>query len=182
MFQTDEWREILLKQLIDRVDARLDAWGEALKGREFRFPSDLTAGIVFALAGIVMLLALPGQVTVTGGDVVDGRAFPTLLMGVMLAGCAALIGKELVKLARKQPIAWKTVNLLVEVKALVILAILLVTYLLCKYTGLFVIGAVFCALGFLVFFRCRKWSYYAITLALAAGIWCAFRFGLGVRF
>lgn len=182
MFQTDEWREILLKQLIDRVDARLDAWGEALKGREFRFPSDLTAGIVFALAGIAMLLALPGQVTVTGGDVVDGRAFPTLLMGVMLAGCAALIGKELVKLARKQPIAWKTVNLLVEVKALVILAILLVTYLLCKYTGLFVIGAVFCALGFLAFFRCRKGSYYAITLALAAGIWCAFRFGLGVRF
>ena len=86
------------------------------------------------------------------------------------------------KLARKQPITWKTVNLLVEVKALVILGILLVTYLLSKYTGLFVIGAVFCALGFLAFFRCRKRSYYIITLALAVGIWCAFRFGLGVSF
>ena len=129
-----------------------------------------------------MLLAMPGQVTTTGGDVVDGRAFPTLLMVVMLACCAALIGKELVKLARKQPITWKTINLLVEVKALVILGILLVTYLLCKYTGLFVIGAVFCVLGFLAFFRCKKWSYYVITLALAVGIWCAFRFGLGVSF
>ena len=151
-----------MKQLIDRLDARLDAWGEALKGRELRFPSDLTAGIVFALVGIAMLLAMPGQVTATGGDVVDGRAFPTLLMAVMLAGCAALIGKELVKLA--------------------ILGILLATYLLSKYTGLFVVGAVFCALGFLVFFRCKKWSYYAITLVLAVGIWCAFRFGLGVSF
>ena len=94
----------------------------------------------------------------------------------------ALIGKELVKLARKQPITWKTVNLLVEVKALVILGILLGTYFLSKYTGMFVIGAVFCALGFLVFFRCKKWSYYAITLGLAVGIWCAFRFGLGVSF
>jgi hypothetical protein len=89
---------------------------------------------------------------------------------------------ELVKLARKQPITWKTVNLLVEVKALVILGILLGTYFLSKYTGMFVIGAVFCALGFLVFFRCKKWSYYAITLGLAVGIWCAFRFGLGVSF
>ena len=62
------------------------------------------------------------------------------------------------------------------------LGILLVTYLLSKYTGLFVIGAVFCALGFLAFFRCRKRSYYIITLALAVGIWCAFRFGLGVSF
>ena len=163
-----------MKQLIDRVDARLDAWGEALKGKELRFPSDLAAGIVFALVGIAMLLAMPSQITVSGGDVVDGRAFPT--------ACAALIGKELVKLARKQPITWKTVNLLVEVKALVILGILLGTYFLSKYTGMFVIGAVFCALGFLVFFRCKKWSYYAITLGLAVGIWCAFRFGLGVSF
>ena len=83
-----------MKQLIDRVDARLDAWGEALKGREFRFPSDLTAGVVFALVGLAMLLAMPSQVTATGGDVVDGRAFPTLLMVVMLACCAALIGKS----------------------------------------------------------------------------------------
>ena len=57
-----------MKQMIDRVDARLDAWGEALKRREFRFPSDLTAGIVFALVGIAMLLAMPSQVTATGGD------------------------------------------------------------------------------------------------------------------
>ena len=88
-----------MKQLIDRVDARLDAWGEALKGKELRFPSDLAAGIVFALVGIAMLLAMPSQITVSGGDVVDGRAFPTLLMTVMLIACAALIGKELVKLA-----------------------------------------------------------------------------------
>ena len=113
---------------------------------------------------------------------VNGRAFPNLLMLVMLVCCAALIIKEAVKLVRKQPIAWKTINLLVEVKALIILGILLVTFLLCKYTGLFVIGAVFCVLGFLVFFRCKKWSYYVITLALAVAIWCAFRFGLGVRF
>ena len=171
-----------MKQLIDRLDARLDAWGAGMRTKEIRIPSDLTAGILFFAIGAVMLMVMPSQVTVSDSDVVNGRAFPNLLMLVMLVCCAALIIKEAVKLVRKQPIAWKTINLLVEVKALIILGILLVTFLLCKYTGLFVIGAVFCVLGFLVFFRCKKWSYYVITLALAVAIWCAFRFGLGVRF
>ena len=67
-------------------------------------------------------------------------------------------------------------------KALVILAILIGTWALSKITGLFVVGAVFCCLGFLLYFRCRKKSYYAITLVLAVAIWAAFRFVLGVDF
>ena len=60
--------------------------------------------------------------------------------------------------------------------------ILFVTYLLAKTTGLFVLGAVFCALAFLIYFRCKRKSYYAITLAAAVMIWAVFRFGLGVLF
>ena len=171
-----------MKQWVEQFNGRMDAWGRKLHEKEIRIPIDLVTGLAFALFALAILLVMPDQVAISEKDVVNGRAFPTLLMTVMLLCCAALIGKELFKLARKQPITWKTVNLLVEVKALVILGILLVTYLLSKYTGLFVIGAVFCALGFLAFFRCRKRSYYIITLALAVGIWCAFRFGLGVSF
>ena len=40
-----------------------------------------------------------------------------------------------------------------ELKALVILAILVVSYLLSRATDLFVVGAIFCCLGFLVYFR-----------------------------
>ena len=113
---------------------------------------------------------------------VNGRAFPTLLMVVMMLCCAMLIGKELYKLATKQPLNWKVINVQVEMKALVILGILIGTWLLSKLTGLFVIGAVFCCLGFLLYFRCRKKSYYVITLVLAVAIWAAFRFALGVDF
>ena len=34
----------------------------------------------------------------------------------------------------------------------------------------------------MMYFRCRKPSYYAITLGMAVAIWAAFRFGLGVSF
>ncbi|MBD5098638.1 MAG: tripartite tricarboxylate transporter TctB family protein [Clostridiales bacterium] len=171
-----------MKDQLDRLDARLDAIGKRLGEKELRFPVDLVTGILFALFALVILWVMPDQVVVSEKDVVNGRAFPTLLMAVMLLCCVMLIGKELYKLATKQPLTWKTINLLVEIKALIILAILAGTYFLSKLTGLFVVGGVFCCLGFLIYFRCRKPSYYIITVALAVGIWAAFRFVLGVDF
>lgn len=171
-----------MSKWVEQFNGRMDAWGRKLQGKEIRVPIDLVTGIVFALFALVILLVMPDQVAVSEKDVVNGRAFPTLLMAVMLLCCAMLVGKELYKLATKQPLNWKVINIQVEVKALVILGILLGTYFLSKLTGLFVVGAVFCCLGFLLYFRCRKKSYYAITLVIAVAIWAAFRFVLGVGF
>ena len=63
-----------------------------------------------------------------------------------------------------------------------IVFILVITYLLAKVTDLFVVGAVFCALAFLLFFRCKKPLYYAITVSMAVLIWVVFHFVLNVSF
>ena len=171
-----------MSKWVEQFNGRMDAWGRKLHEKEIRIPIDLVTGVVFFLVGLGVLLVMPDQVAISEKDVVNGRAFPTLLTVVMLLCCAMLIGKELYKLATKQPLNWKVINVQVEMKALVILGILVVTYLLSKLTGLFVVGAIFCCLGFLLYFRCRKKSYYVITLALAVAIWAAFRFALGVDF
>lgn len=171
-----------MKQWVDRMYARVDAWGERLGEKQLRIPVDLTAGIIFFLFAVVILMVTPQQVVVSDKDAVDGRAFPTLLMTVMMLCCAMLVGKELYKLATKRPLNWKVINLQTELKALMILAILVVSYLLARATDLFVVGSLVCSLGFLLYFRCRKPSYYAITLTLAVAIWAAFRFVLNVDF
>ncbi len=171
-----------MSKWVERFNGRMDSWGRKLHEKEIRVPIDLVTGVVFFLVGLGVLLVMPDQVAISEKDVVNGRAFPTLLTMVMLLCCAMLIGKELYKLATKQPLNWKVINVQVEMKALVILGILVVTYLLSKLTGLFVVGAIFCCLGFLLYFRCRKKSYYVITLVLAVAIWAAFRFALGVDF
>ena len=171
-----------MKQWVDRLYARMDTWGERLGEKQLRIPVDLTAGIVFFLFAVVILLVMPQQVAISEKDVVNGRAFPTLLMVVMMICCAALVVKELYKLATKQPLNWKVINLQTEIKALIILAILIISYLLARTTDLFVVGAIFCCLGFLVYFRCKKPSYYIITLTLAVVIWATFRFVLNVDF
>ena len=171
-----------MSRWVEQFNGRVDAWGRKLHEKEIRIPVDLVTGVVFFLVALVILLVMPDQVAVSEKDVVNGRAFPTMLMVVMMLCCAMLVAKELYKLATRQPLNWKVINVQIEMKALVILAILIGTWALSKITGLFVVGAVFCCLGFLLYFRCRKKSYYVITLALAVAIWAAFRFALGVDF
>lgn len=171
-----------MKHWVNQFHARMDRWGESLHKKELRIPIDLTVGILFFLFALVILFVMPQQVAISEKDAVNGRAFPTLLMVVIMICCAMLVGKELYKIATKRPLNWKVINLQTEIKALVILAILVVTYLLCRVTDLFVVGAIFCCLGFLVYFRCKKPSYYVITVTIAVVIWAAFRFVLNVDF
>lgn len=171
-----------MKNMIDRMDTRLDSLGEKLSKKTVHYPADLVTGILFLVFSVVILLIMPKQVAVSDKDVVDGRAFPTLLMYVMMACSSVLILKEAYKLITKKSLEMKTLNMLVEVKAVLILLILLFTYLISKWTNLFVLGAIFCCLAFLIFFRCKKVSYYLITLTAAVGIWAVFRFALGVNF
>ena len=171
-----------MKNFIANAEKKLDTWGEKLEKTNITFPSDLVTGILFLVVSIVILLIMPQQVVISEKDVVNGRAFPTMLAYLMMAMSLLMTGSELVKLVTKKPLTMKTVNALAEVKALTIIAILVVTYLLAKVTDLFVIGGLFCAVAFLVYFRCKKKSYYAITVTAAVLIWVVFRFVLNVTF
>lgn len=163
-------------------DDRIDRIGVRLKDKEIRIPINLTASVLCFLFALVILLIMPQQVQISEKDVVNGRAFPTLLMTVMMLCSGMLAVKEVYKIIKKQPLEWKSIHVLTEVKALIIFGILFFTYFLSKVTGLFLVGAVFCSLGFLLYFRCRKRSYYAITLFLSVVIWAVFRFVLKVGF
>lgn len=172
-----------MKRWMDWLDKKRDTIGEKLSKKELKLPIDIVTGVFFLLLGAVILLIMPKQVPVSDSDVINGQAFPTLLMVVMMICSGVVLAKELYNIfVKKMPPAMKNINLLVEVKALEILAILLLTYAICRVTDLFVVGAIFCSLAFLVYFRCRKLSYYAITLTVAVLIWIAFRFGLNVNF
>ena len=172
-----------MKRWMDWLDEKRDTIGEKLSKKEMKLPIDIVTGVFFLLLGAVILLIMPKQVPVSDSDVINGQAFPTLLMAVMMICSGVVLAKELYNIfVKKMPPAMKNINLLVEVKALEILAILLLTYVICRVTELVVVGAIFCSLAFLIYFRCRKLSYYAITLTVAVLIWIAFRFGLNVNF
>ena len=145
-------------------EKKLDELATRMKEKEISIPTDLAGSILFFLLGAVLFFMLPSQVPISENDVINGRVFPKLLF------------------SKKQPVQVSTFNLLTEVKALMILTILFITYFICRITDLFVLGAIFCSIAFLVYFRCKRRSYYAITIGMAVLIWAAFRFGLNVKF
>ena len=157
-------------------EKKLDELATRMKEKEISIPTDLAGSILFFLLGAVLFFMLPSQVPISENDVINGRVFPKLLFSLMMI-CSAVI-----KISKKQPVQVSTFNLLTEVKALMILTILFITYFICRITDLFVLGAIFCSIAFLVYFRCKKRSYYAITIGMAVLIWAAFRFGLNVKF
>lgn len=167
---------------IKNIDEKLDSIGAKLEKKEILIPTDLAAAVVFLLAGIVLLLLVPSQVTVGKEEIVSGAAFPTYLCYLMIGGSILIMIQNILKIMRKETIETKAINALVEVKALIIFGILVVFWLICSLTDLFVIGAIWCAMAFLVFFRCKKKLYYVITITVAVAIWAAFRFILNVNF
>ena len=171
-----------MKNMINRLDTWLDTTGERLKQREWNVPIDLVGGAVFVLIGIVLLVIIPQQITVKKKEIINGQQFPSLLVYLMI-GCGLLLFfRELIKLIRHQEIRREKMNLLVEIRALIIFADILIYYFVCKATDNFLIGSCVFVLLMLLFFRCKKWHYYAITLSAAVLIWVAFRYGLNVRF
>ncbi len=171
-----------MKDWINNMNEKLDSMGAKLAKKEITIPTDLVAAVVFFLVGIVLLLCVPSQTTVGTDEVVSGAAFPTYLCYIMIGGSVLVAVQNILKMVRKEPVETKTINALVEVKALIIFGILVVFWLICSLTELFVLGALWCAVAFLLFFRCKKKSFYVITIAFAVGIWAAFRFILNVNF
>lgn len=167
---------------IARLDAWLDQTGQKLRQREYSVPIDLLGGVLFLLVGIAILLIIPDQIAVKKKEIVTGRQFPSLLAYIMIGCSLILIGRELFKVLRHQKLRTEKFNLLVEVRALIIFADMVIYYLVCKITDSFLIGSCVFVVLMLFFYRCKKWHYYAITLAAAVLIWVAFRFGLNVRF
>ncbi len=170
------------KSFLARWDEKLDAIGGRLKDKEVTLPVEMIGAGLFLVLAVVVLLIMPNQVMVSEAEVINGRMFPRLLMIIMIVCCIILLGQGMYKKMNHQPLPTCTLNLLTEVKALIIMAILFFTYLICRLTDLFVLGGVFCAVSFLLYFRCRNRLYYAITIGMAVLVWVAFRFGLGVRF
>ena len=164
------------------LDAKLDAIGDKLKKKEWKVPTDLLGGVIFLLFGLVMLYIIPAQIEIKKKELVNGQAFPKLLMYIMIACSIILIVNQVTKLLRKQPVQTTTINLLVEVKAVLIFLSMIIFWLVAEKTGNFAIGSVVFGVLMLFFFRCKKPLYYAIVLVAAVAIWAAFRFGLGVLF
>ncbi len=153
-----------------------------LYAKEIRYPINLAASVASALFAAVVLYLIPRQTTASATTVVDGSSFPRLLMYVIIACSLALAFGEIVKIVQKQEVKYKSLNLLIEIRAFSMFLLFIGFYLINSITRTFVIGACFVSLGFLIFFKCKRKKYYIIVICSAFIIWMLFTHVLNVGF
>lgn len=170
----------MAREFFQRIDSWLDATGEKLEKKKIRLYVDIITPIIFIIFAVAVLLAMPSQIALLSSSSINERSFPTLLMVLIIICGVVLLGKEIFNIISKKKANIVETTALVEVKALIILGILVLYWLLMGLIG-FIISSILLGLAMLMFFRVKKVSYYIIVSVVAVLIGVFFRYVLNVR-
>lgn len=170
----------MAREFFQRIDSWLDATGEKLEKKKIRLYVDIITPIIFIIFAVAVLLAMPSQIALLSSSSINERSFPTLLMVLIIICGVVLLGKEIFNIVSKKKVNIVETTALVEVKALIILGILVLYWLLMGLIG-FIISSILLGLAMLMFFRVKKVSYYIIVSVVAVLIGVFFRYVLNVR-
>ena len=150
---------------------------EKLKERKLHYRSNLIAGIVSIIAGIICLVLVPQQIgrdyAVTYG--ITSRTVPQAV-GILWIVCGVILGVQSL-VFHKDTV--KTLVVTRELKALAYMAVL-VLYMV-TFRRSFLIATIALGLITLAFTGCRKPLYYAIVTAAVVLLYLAFTYVLHVK-
>ncbi len=166
--------------MLKSLDSKIDMIGERLEGKKANFYPSIVGPLVFLVFAVAAFLLMPSQVKVQENMATTARTFPTLLLQIMIGGSVVLLGTELVKIIRRNKLDVIQIELLTEIKALVILLMLVLYALLMPLIG-FILSSLLFSVAMLYYFRIKKGSYYLIVIVSALAIGVIFRYLLGVR-
>jgi len=169
-----------MKRVIDNVVQRVNGVVQRLEGRTITFYPSLIGPILFLVVGIVGFLLMPSQVKIQEGTATTARTFPSLMLSIIVVCSLVLLGREVVKLIRKEPVEVVQLDVMTEIRALIILALLTLYALLIPVLGFIVTSMIF-GMAMLVFFKIKRWTYYLVVCLSALGIGLIFQVILNVR-
>ena len=170
----------MAREFIQRIDSWLDATGEKLEKKKVKLYVDILTPIIFIIFAVAVLLAMPKQIALLSSGSINERTFPTMLMLLIIICGVVLLVKEIYNIISKKKANIVETTVLVEVKALIILGILVLYWLLMGLIG-FIISSILLGLAMLMFFRVKKPSYSIIVSVVAVLIGVFFRYVLNVR-
>lgn len=169
-----------MNHFFTQLNAVLDRFSTKWEGRQVRFYPSLAGPVLFLLASIAGYALMPSQVKIQEGTATTARTFPSLMLTLILVCSVALILQEVYKIVRKQPLEVVMLDVMTEIRALIILILLVLYALMIPLLG-FIVTSMLFAMSMLGFFRVKKWWYYLIVALSALAIGLLFQGVLNVR-
>lgn len=169
-----------MKNFLDSIDLFIDNTGKKLEKHEMNVPINIIGAILFIIISLICLKLVPSQIKVNTTATITARTFPVLMLRIVLLFSVVLLLKDGISLLRKKEIEMKVMNLLVEVRALIILAMLVIFLVLLHFSS-FIASSIIFGILMLFYFRSRKLSSYIIICSAAIIIGVLFQYLLKVR-
>ncbi len=169
-----------MKNFLDSIDLFIDNTGSKLEKHNMNVPINTVGAILFIIISLVCLSLVPGQIKLNTDAAITARTFPVLMLRIVLIFSVVLLLKDIIYIIRKKEIEIKKINLLVEIRALIILAMLII-FLVLLHLSSFIASSIVFGILMLFYFRCRKISSYVIICASAILIGFLFQYVLNVR-
>lgn len=165
---------------LQSMDVAIDRTAQNFEGKKVKLYTDIVGPIVFIIFALAVLFLMPEQIKLTEESKINARTFPVILMGMILFFSVLLLIKEIIKIITKKNVNVKEIEVLTEIKALIILVLLIIFLVLMNFIGFLLASMIFSVL-MLYFFRIKNWKYYIIILIAAVLISLLFQYGLKVR-
>ncbi|MDC7240507.1 MAG: tripartite tricarboxylate transporter TctB family protein [Spirochaetales bacterium] len=169
-----------IKTLTASWDAFLDHCAGLLEGRTLKLYPGPAGSVLFLAIGALILVLMPTQINVRTEYGINARTFPSMLAWIMIAGALINLMGYGIKILQKSKPDCIELDLLTEVKALILLLFLVLFAVLMPLVG-FSIASVIYSILMLLFFRIKDWKYYLLVTFLALGIGFLFKNLLNVR-
>lgn len=132
---------------------------------KIKLNSNIISGAMFLVIGIVMNFLIPSQIRTFETGSVNAQTVPTLLIrGLILLSAILLVQGILSKDKKSYDISAKLFQResLKKLKPLIYIVMLMVYAVLLPLAG-FIISSLLLSNGILLYFRARKWWFYAIA-------------------
>ena len=142
----------------------------------YRLKSNLVSGLLFMAVAAVVWFLIPRQIAIpaNGTVITDPSFFPKVFtVALFIVGTVIVVSVLFHKEVLIQVDTTKQLHMLIYLGMLIVFGILM------NIVG-FLIASIIFGAGSLIFFRCRKKSYYVITTLAAIIVFIGFKYLLNI--
>ncbi len=169
-----------MNRFIEKIDNFIDNKAKRLEAHSVQIPINTVGSILFIIVSAILLYLVPSQIKINTTAQITAQTFPVLMLRIMLIFSIILLLKEIVAIIRKTEREYKEINLLVEVKFLILLFLLILFLVMLHYIS-FILSSIIFGILMLFYFRAKKISSYLIIIFAAILIGYLFQNVLHVR-
>lgn len=169
-----------MNKIIEKIDFFIDKSAKKLESKSVRVPINTIGALLFISVSSILLFLLPSQIKVNTASQITARTFPQLMLRIILFFSIFLFIKEIFAIVLKKDREYKEINLLVEVRFIILLMLLILFLVMLHFTS-FIVSSIIYGILMLFYFRSKKILSYIIIILAAFIIGFLFQNILHVR-